>query len=392
MPRRTTLLRYWGSHVKSLEHAERIASYFAAARAAGWECHVVMSQEPPVAAWLAPFERDGIALHRVPRPRGNFDVACIRATRRLCRDLGAHILHCDNTHTSPLIGAALARVPVRLWTKHAMQPAFEQARRPSVRERIAPAVRTSATLATMLLPISRAIGDELIGLGIPPAKIRVLPLPVAAAAAPDVPRAEARREWRFEDDHLVFGTVGRALPVKGWDLLLEAFAIVHRQVPQARLLLVGSTTAADEQAWRRRLDVSIAAAGIGHAVVFTGHLTNVSRAYAAMDAFVLPSRAEGLSLALIEALAARLPVVSTRVGIAPDIVTDGVQALLVDRNDAGALTEALLRLARDAGLRAGLASAAAQALAHLPSPREHAETLCELYRSLLSRHGHSPVS
>ena len=387
-----TLLRYWGSYFKSLEHAERIASYFAAARSAGWDCHLVMSQEPANPAWLAPLQRDGITLHRIQRPGGNFDLACVKATRRLCRQLGADIMHCDNTHTSPLIGAALARVPVRLWTKHAMQPSSEQVRQPRLRERIAPAVRTSATLATLVLPISRAIGDELTALGISPARIRVLPLPIAPVVASAVPRPDARRRWNLDPEHLVFGTVGRALPVKGWDLLIEAFADIHREVPQSRLLFVGSTTGADERRFRQRLDAMIGAAGVGHAVVFTEHLTNVGAGFAAMDVFVLPSRAEGFSLALIEALAARLPVVTARVGIATDIVTDGVDALLIDRNDAAALTAALGRLARDGALRTSLASSAPKALDRLPSHQEHAEALYEIYQSLLNQSARSGVS
>lgn len=392
MPPAVTLLRYWGSYFKSLEHAERIASYFGAARAAGWHCHLVMSQAPVDAAWLTPLRRDGITLHHIKRPGGNFDLDCIRATRRLCREIGADVMHCDNTHTSPLIGAALAGVPVRLWSKHAMQPASEQLRRPSLRERVAPAVRTSAALASMVLPISRAIADELAEIGISPAKMEVLPLPIAPAVAPALPRHEARSRWRFAEGDLVFGTVGRSLPVKGWDLLLDAFTVVHRQLPQCRLLLVGSTSAADERPMRERLDATIAASNLADAVMFTGHLTNVGEALSAMDAFVLPSRAEGYSLALIEALAAQLPVVATRVGIAPDIVSDEVHALLVNRDDVGALSSAMMRLADDAGLRGNLAAHGRLALQRLPSHRQHADELYRVYRSHLIRCGRLPAS
>jgi glycosyltransferase involved in cell wall biosynthesis len=392
MPRSITLLRYWGSYFKSLDHAERIASYFGAATAAGWSCHLVVSQPSPEAAWLAPLSRAGITLHHVPRPTGNFDAGCVRATAQLCRRLGADIVHCDNTHTSPLIGAALARVPARLWTKHAMQPAFEEARQPTLRERLAPAVRTSVALASVVLPISRAIGDELIALGVSRNKIHVLPLPIAPVAAVVPPRQEARTRWGFRSEHIVFGTVGRALPVKGWDVLVEAFGNLHRAVPQSRLLLVGSTETGAERRMRERLDAQIAAAGLTGAVVFTGHLTNVGSALAAMDTFVLPSRAEGYSLALIEALAASLPVISTRVGIAPDIVSDEVHALLVERNDPVALTAALERLARDPTTRAHLAGSAATALHRLPSHQQHAADLFEIYRSLLNRSGRLAAS
>jgi len=378
--------------LKSLEHAERIASYFSAARTAGWQCHVVTSRAPADPAWLEPLQRDGISIHHIDRPRGNFDVACVAATRRLCRQLRADVMHCDNTHTSPLLGAALAGVPVRVWTKHAMQPAFEEVRRASWRDRIAPAVRTSATVATMVLPISGAIRDELIALGIPSSKLRVLPLPIAPVTARASVSGEARRRWNLPPDHLVFGTVGRSLPVKGWDLLLEAFATAHRQFPHSRLLIVGSTESEEERQFRARLDAIISAHQIAGSVIFTGHLTDVSDGFAAMDVFVLPSRAEGFSLALIEALAAGLPVISTRVGIAPDVLTDGVNALVVPRNDSSVLSQALTTLAANEELRARFSAAAPQAITALPSYRQHAQALLETYESLLSRRARSTAS
>ena len=389
---RRTVLRYWGSHFKSLEHAERIASYFAAPRQAGWDCHLVTSRAPASAAWLAPLQRDGITIHHVERARGNFDTRCVVAARRLCRAIGADVMHCDNTHTSPLIGAALARVPVRIWTKHAMQPAFEQVRPPTWRERLAPAVRTSAAIATMILPISGAISEELAALGIPRSKLQVLPLPAAPVMAPVSSTGSARRRWALEPEHLVFGAVGRAIPVKAWDVLMEAFAATHQRFPQSRLLLVGSTDGHDERQFRARLDAIARRHGIGEAIVFTGHVTNVGEAFDAMDVFVLPSRAEGFSLALIEALAAGLPVVSTRVGIAPDIVTNGEQGLLVSRGDGDSLRGALMTLAADPALRARLAAAAPAAVRALPSHHEHSRLLLEIYESLFNRRERSTAS
>ena len=111
-----------------------------------------------------------------------------------------------------------------------------------------------------------------------------------------------------------------------------------------------------------------------------------------MDVFVLPSRAEGFSLALIEALAAGLPVVSTRVGIAPDIVTNGEQGLLVSRGDGDSLRGALMTLAADPALRARLAAAAPAAVRALPSHHEHSRLLLEIYESLFNRRERSTAS
>jgi hypothetical protein len=73
--------------------------------------------------------------------------------RSPAQDLGERpdILHCDNTHTSPLIGAWLAGVKIRLWTKHAMEPAFEAGTQPGLRDRLAVSLRVSTSLATKTL-------------------------------------------------------------------------------------------------------------------------------------------------------------------------------------------------------------------------------------------------
>ena len=377
-----TVVRYWGSYFKSPEQARRIAGYFSALLEAGWRCHLVCCQPPSDDQWLAPFADGRIHLHYLPRARGNFDVQCMNRARQLSRDTGTDVLHCDNTHTSPLLGAWAAGVPVRLWTKHAMQPAYEDLRAPTLRDRLAPAVRASATVATMVLPISRVMGAELVGLGLPPHKVRVMPLPVMSAAT--IAREPARSRFGCSSDDVVFGTIGRAAPVKGWDVLLKAFADVAARLPQARLLLVGSVSSSEERAFRVTLDAIVTARGLGSSVAWTGHLTDIGPALAAMDAFVLPSRSEGFSLALLEALTAGLPVISTRVGIAPDVVVDGTNGLLVERDDARDLADAMTRVGADSIFRERLRTGAANPLPGIPSPDEHARALLELYESLLS--------
>jgi glycosyltransferase involved in cell wall biosynthesis len=104
-----------------------------------------------------------------------------------------------------------------------------------------------------------------------------------------------------------------------------------------------------------------------------------------MDVFVLPSRSEGFSLALLEGLTAGLPVISTRVGIAPDVVEDGANGLLVERDDVHALADAMMRVAVDDVFRERLRTGAAKPLSGIPGMDEHARALLELYESLLSR-------
>src|SRR5438309_865152 len=110
-----SLIRYWGSTLKSPWVVYQFALHLPAAN--GWRTCLVMSRPPESPAWLKPLLDLGTRIEYLPRPHGNVDVGCIWRVYRLCRRLECGVFHCDNIHTSPLIGAALARVPIRLWSK-----------------------------------------------------------------------------------------------------------------------------------------------------------------------------------------------------------------------------------------------------------------------------------
>jgi glycosyltransferase involved in cell wall biosynthesis len=378
-----TLIRYWGSNFKTPREGRRIAGYFGAALAAGWKCHLVCSRPSDDPEWAAPVIESGVHIEYLPRPRGNFDRACVERTRQLCRRVRADVLHCDNTHTSVLLGAWLARVPVKVWTKHAMEPAFEAVQEPSLRQRLAPSLWLSIGLATRVLAISRAIERELLDLGVPQRKLLVMPLPIAGTGPAGISSSGARTALECDPGDVVFGTIGRAVPVKGWDILLQAFRIVLDQFPHARLLLAGSTRAGDERACFESLERQAALLKLADRIRFLGHVTDIEPLLAASDAFVLPSRSEGYSLALLEALAAGLPVVSTRVGIAPEVLSDGRNGFLVEREDAADLARGMLAVARDPLLREHRDGNAG--IPGVPSVHEHAAVLLKLYEDLLAR-------
>jgi glycosyltransferase involved in cell wall biosynthesis len=379
-----TLIRYWGSSFKTPREAVRIAGYFGAAVAAGWECWLVSCRPPDDPAWADPVTRLGVRIEYLPRASGNFDRACVQRTWRLCRRIRPDVFHCDNTHTSPLIGAWTAGVPVRLWSKHAMEPAFEAVREPSLRERLAPSLKLSIALCTQVLPISHAIERELIGLGAPRRKLTMLPLPVAGNDATVLDRGAARERFGFGPEDLVISTIGRAVPVKGWDVLLRALVEARDQMPPAKLLLVGSTTSPDERAFHQGLVRFVDEHGLAGSVRFTGHLTDIAPALRASDLFVLPSRSEGYSLALLEALTAGLPIVSTRVGIAPEVIVEGRNGTLVDRDDASDLARGLVALA-DPFERQRCTALGTPEIPGIPSAAEHSAALLALYGRLLDR-------
>jgi len=300
----------------------------------------------------------------------------------LCRRERPDIFHCDNTHTSPLLGAWLAGVKVRLWTKHAMEPASETGRPEGLRDRLAISLRVSTHLATRTLPISEAMRQELIAKGVPASRLHLLHLPVEPPSTARPMRAEARDRMGYDADHFVILTIGRAAAVKGWDVLLHAFDIVHRQNAAARLLLVGGVDAPDERALYTELQRLAAERGLEPFVRFTGRLPDISNPLSAADLFVLPSRSDGFALALVEAMRAGLPcIASASVAGALELIVDGRNGLIFPREDTAALAQMILELAADPVRRKAIAGAAPDVA--VPTLAEHSDALYRLYTSLL---------
>jgi glycosyltransferase involved in cell wall biosynthesis len=377
----TTLVRYWASFLKSERHGVRIAAYFARSAAEGWRQVLVCEREPADPRWADPIRRLGVEMVFLPRARGNFDARCVARTFMLCRRERPGIFHCDNTHTSPLLGAWLAGVPVRLWTKHAMEPAFEAGRTPGVRDRLALSLRLSTWLATRTVAISGAMRQELIDKGIPASRLHLLQLPVEETAA-TATRSESRARFGFGADDLVILAIGRSARVKGWDVLVRAFAVIHASNPHARLLLVGGTDRADERELYDELRQFIAQRGLAAVVTFTGRLESVADALGAADLFVLPSRSEGYALALVEAMRAGLPsIASSSVAGALELIVDGRNGLMFPREDDAALARLILDVTSDPARMRALAAAAPRDVA-APSLAEHSEALYRLYQSL----------
>jgi glycosyltransferase involved in cell wall biosynthesis len=151
-------------------------------------------------------------------------------------------------------------------------------------------------------------------------------------------RAGARAELGLGDDETVFVYTGRIDLMKRLDLLISAFKAVHDQYPQTRLLIVGKGEL------ERELREQAAALGIAGQVVWAGFRRDVPRMLAAGDIYMQSSSNEGLSLSILEAMAAGKAIVSTDVGAAREVLEQDVTALIVPPLDLEALTEAMAAL------------------------------------------------
>lgn len=144
------------------------------------------------------------------------------------------------------------------------------------------------------------------------------------------------KQTRIEDvahDDVVIGTVGRLAPEKDYVTLLDAFALIADKIANAKLLFVG------DGALRNELEQHCLRNRIADKVIFLGFRNDVRDLLKSMDMFVLPSLTEGISLGLLEAMAAGLPVVATDVGGNPEVIKNGVNGFLVPSKNPNALAE-----------------------------------------------------
>jgi glycosyltransferase involved in cell wall biosynthesis len=150
----------------------------------------------------------------------------------------------------------------------------------------------------------------------------------------------------------VLVAAGRLNRQKGFDVLIDAMAIVRQEAPDVVLVILG------EGRRRRSLEDRAERLGVEDGVIFAGQRTDVREIMAAADVYVLSSRNEGMANTLLEAMSVGAPIVATDVAGTQEAVRDGVDALIVPPGDANALSGAVLRLVGDRELAARLASSA----------------------------------
>jgi glycosyltransferase involved in cell wall biosynthesis len=206
-----------------------------------------------------------------------------------------------------------------------------------------------------LVAVSRSIAAKIDREGRRGTPVELIPNGVQITAPDPVAAARVRRELGVPANAALVGVVARMEPEKGHPTLLEAWPLVLREVPHARLLIVGegSRQAALER-HARRLGLLAQPA----AVLFTGRRDDVNEIVAALDVAVLPSYREAQGVSLLEAMGMARPIVASHVGGIPEFVEDGVSGLLVPPRDRSALATALVRVLVDRAFAARIGAAA----------------------------------
>jgi glycosyltransferase involved in cell wall biosynthesis len=228
--------------------------------------------------------------------------------------------------------------------------------------------------ADAVIVVSRPLVDRLAASGV--ARDRVVCIPNGFSPPTRLlDRSEARRLLRLDASGKVIGWVGRFSPEKGADVMLEAFA---RLKSDATLSMIGEGR--ELQSLRGRAQEL----GVTDRVNWHGAVPDAGTVMTAFDSFVLSSRTEGTPIALFEAMYARVPIVTTRVGGVPDVVTPE-HALLVPSDRPDEIASALLEVDRNPGGTSRRVEAAYSRLLGRFSPAAWLEEVDGVYRSVDER-------
>lgn len=298
--------------------------------ARGWDVAVLSMTRPT--DHVDELEVAGITVHRLDMRRGRPTPAGFLRYVAFVRRWKPDIVHGHMVHANLLarIGRVLAPgVPV-VCTVHTVQEG---------RRWRAVAYRLTDWLASATTAVSQAAADRSIGTGaVPRNRITVIPngFDFSRARVPGGAGSAIRRELRAEDSFLWL-TVGRLVPEKGHDILLDAFAGVVHDRPTARLVIAGDGPE------RQALDRAITRLGLSGLATLLGERRDVSTLLDAADAFVLSSRWEGLPMVLLEAAAQALPIVSTDVGGCREVARPDLGAVLCSPDPRG-LASAMLQV------------------------------------------------
>jgi glycosyltransferase involved in cell wall biosynthesis len=297
----------------------------------------------------------------------------IRLTRREKPDVVHAQLFAANFYGR--LAGMMSGVPVLISTE---QNVIQGKRRLHIWADRALARRTDAIIAVSQA-VRQAIAAEL---RYPSAPLEVIYNPVDLDTfRPDKRREEFRAALGLEPEQIALGAVGRLVKAKGHRYLLEALAVLLPEHPQARLLIIGGG------ALRGELEELGRELGVAGAVQFLGMRRDIPDLLNALDIFVFPSIWEGLPVALLEAMACRLPVVASDIAPVREVVGGRQAALLVPPADSRGLAGAIARLIAGRELARQLAAAGRERVLQEFSAQSCTRKLQDLYLQLLQAKG-----
>jgi glycosyltransferase involved in cell wall biosynthesis len=283
----------------------------------------------------------GIEVVPVPMS-GDLDFGFVLRLRRVIRQVQPSLVHVHSRRGADRFGglaAILAGVPAVLSRR------VDRRESAWARPRYWPYKRVIA--------ISDCIGEQLLATGLPERKLRLVNSGVLPeACAPSWSREKFLAEFGLGADDFVIAMIAQLIPRKGHRYLIDALPKIHASFRGTRVLLFGAGS--QEQ----KLAELIERKRLGDIVQLAGHRLDLLEFLGHVQLVVHPATREGLGVSLLEAQAAGIPVVGSRVGGVTQAVSDGVTGTLVAPRDSDALAAAIIRLVWNPRDRAAMSAAA----------------------------------
>lgn len=340
----------------------------------GIEPMVLVRRSPGLSAFEVV---DGVPVHRLPAfgPKPLAASLFVVAALLKLRAFRPQVIHAFDL-MSPTTVALLAK---RLWGTPVIAKVLSggpqgDIDRLSHRPNGAARLRSLAAQVDRFVVISQEIAAELDAIGARPEQRAFIPNGVDLqrfSPASAQQKSEARRLLGLDPHGRMILSVGRVIHEKRPANLLAVWPSLAQRFPDAFLVWAGGGNMLDAM----RVQTTPRA-------FFVGQSERVNLYLQAADVFVLPSAREGLSNALLEALASGLPCAATAIGAAPELIRSGESGLLMPPDDLPALEQALVTLLTDADLRSQLGQAGRQAALRAYSLQATAQKLVDLYRTL----------
>ncbi len=301
-----------------------------------------------------------------------FDVfAIVRLARAMKREK-CRLVHFHDAHSVTLgsVAASLAKVPIRVITRRVDFPLKNKyfSRRKYTQN------------VDAIIAISEGVKNVLVNGGISPDLIEVIPSGIDFTPFEDVISNDyLRNELSFASDDYLVGIVAHLADHKGHKYLIEATKILKEFSPKIKVIIVG------EGPLRMELDKQSKESGVEDMVFFLGFRKDIPQILSSLDQFVLSSYLEGLGTSILDAMACRLPVVATRTGGIPEIVTHRKTGLLVPPRNPRALARAILKLYADRGLASHLGQTGYEVVHKKFSAESKADKVITLYKRLAKK-------
>lgn len=327
--------------------------------------------EEPLGPWGIELQEQGIKISQSQRAAG-FDRTLIKDIRAVIQKQKIDVVHCHQY--TPWVYGALAAVGTSarvVFTEHGR---FYPDRGSWKRRLVNPLLNRVTGAITS---ISVATADALEKFEyLPRQKIRVVYNGIEAVRVTQTQVDELRAKLALPTNALILGTIARLDPIKNHSLMLQAFAQVYRQHPNARLIIVGD---GEEKNNIEKLAQKLA---IEDALIMPGYHSDPSPYLALMDIFLLSSLSEGTSMTLLEAMSLGKPCVVTDAGGNAEVIADQVNGLVTKNQDVDAFANAILQLVQQPELRQSYAEQAKARFIEMFSVEKMSREYREIYGEL----------